>query len=121
MCDYSGPHFGATYPDAVCIDGYLWDAYSGFAVEDGWCYAVGGDDPCPQCNTLAALERVKESVESGYTPGGTPNPDIWRGAVEHCRRLNPDATDAALKSIGPVRALDPTAEDEDRVTVLNEA
>jgi hypothetical protein len=29
MCDFMGQDFGATYPDSVCIDGYLWDADSG--------------------------------------------------------------------------------------------
>ena len=31
MCDFMGQDFGATYPDSVCIDGYLWDADSGNA------------------------------------------------------------------------------------------
>ena len=25
MCNIEFPHFGASYPDAHCIDGYLWD------------------------------------------------------------------------------------------------
>lgn len=41
------PHFGASYPDARCIDGYLWDLDK---CEDGKLYG-GGDDPCPFCNT----------------------------------------------------------------------
>jgi hypothetical protein len=48
------PHFGARYPDACCIDGYLWDLDS---YEDGMLYN-GGDDPCPFCNTDAYLEWV---------------------------------------------------------------
>ncbi len=28
MCDYHAPFFGATYPVACCIDGYLWDLES---------------------------------------------------------------------------------------------
>ena len=47
MCNIEFPHFGAAYPDAHCIDGYLWDMDS---YEDG-CYTSGGDDPCPFCNT----------------------------------------------------------------------
>ena len=52
MCDYQGHEFGATYPDSVCIDGYLWDADSGDASADGegWVYTNGGDIPCPQCS-----------------------------------------------------------------------
>ena len=54
MCNIEFPHFGASYPDAHCIDGYLWDMDS---YEDG-CYTVGGDDPCPFCNTEKWLEGV---------------------------------------------------------------
>lgn len=46
-CGVEFPHFGANYPDAKCIDGYLWDMDS---YEDG-IYTIGGDDPCPICNT----------------------------------------------------------------------
>lgn len=50
MCDYQGHEFGATYPDSICIDGYLWDADSGDPIGDGWEYTNGGDIPCPKCN-----------------------------------------------------------------------
>lgn len=53
-CGVEFPHFGANYPDAKCIDGYLWDMDS---YEDG-CYTIGGDDPCPFCNTEEWLEGV---------------------------------------------------------------
>lgn len=53
MCDYQGHEFGARYPDSVCIDGYLWDADSGDACGDGWCYTLGGEIPCPNCNAEA--------------------------------------------------------------------
>jgi len=58
MCDYQGHEFGATYPDSVCIDGYLWDADSGDATQDGegWIYTNGGDIPCPKCNAEAHRE-----------------------------------------------------------------
>lgn len=58
-CGIEFPHFGASYPDAVCIDGYLWDLDSGF----GGCLTIGGDDPCPVCNTEEWLERVMENEE----------------------------------------------------------
>lgn len=46
------PYFGATYPDARCIDGYLWDLDS-HTHNDGdmQYFSSGGDDPCPFCNT----------------------------------------------------------------------
>lgn len=58
------PHFGATYPDACCIDGYLWDLDK---YEDGHLYG-GGDDPCPFCNEdkyiqWAAAEGDPEDVK----------------------------------------------------------
>lgn len=46
------PFFGARYPDAICIDGYLWDMDS---YEDGG-LTKGGDIPCPFCNTEKFIE-----------------------------------------------------------------
>lgn len=56
-CGIEFPHFGGNYPDARCIDGYLWDLDS---YDDNGNYTVGGDDPCPVCNTEEWLERVME-------------------------------------------------------------
>ena len=53
-CGVEFPHFGANYPDAKCIDGYLWDMDS---YENG-IYTIGGDDPCPICNTEKWLKDV---------------------------------------------------------------
>lgn len=50
------PHFGARYPDARCIDGYLWDLDSSEDDSDGNIFTSGGDDPCPFCNTEEYLE-----------------------------------------------------------------
>lgn len=47
------PHFGARYPDARCIDGYLWDLDK---YEDGHLYG-GGEEPCPFCNTDEYVEH----------------------------------------------------------------
>jgi len=63
-CGIEFPHFGASYPDAVCIDGYLWDMDSGEADEDGVSYSYGGNGyPCPVCNTKEWLEQVIENEE----------------------------------------------------------
>lgn len=59
MCNIEFPHFGASYPDAHCINGYLWDMDS---YENG-CYTIGGDDPCPFCNTEAWLKTVLDNEE----------------------------------------------------------
>lgn len=54
MCNIEFPHFGASYPDAHCINGYLYDMDS---YEDG-AYTIGGNDPCPFCNTEEWLKDV---------------------------------------------------------------
>lgn len=53
-CGYMGRHFGATYIDAICSDGYLWDLDS--CDEPGGALYHGGDIGCPCCNTKAYLE-----------------------------------------------------------------
>ena len=59
-CGIEFPYFGATYPHARCIDGYLWDMegegiyYSSYA---------GNGYPCPVCNTKKWLEQVMENGE----------------------------------------------------------
>jgi hypothetical protein len=40
------PHFGATYPDARCINGFLWDLDK---CNEHGLYG-GGEVPCPFCN-----------------------------------------------------------------------
>ena len=54
MCNIEFPHFGASYPDAHCINGYLYDMDS----YDNGGYTIGGDDPCPFCNTEEWLKDV---------------------------------------------------------------
>lgn len=53
------PHFGAHYPDARCIDGYLWDLDK---YEDGQLYG-GGEDPCPFCNTEEYIKWATDDEE----------------------------------------------------------
>lgn len=47
------PFFGASYPDARCIDGYLFDLDK--CDENGNLYG-DGDIPCPFCNTEEFIE-----------------------------------------------------------------
>lgn len=42
------PYFGANYPDARCVDGFLWDMDK--CDDLGRLYG-GGEEPCPLCNT----------------------------------------------------------------------
>lgn len=57
------PFFGAHYPDAVCIDGYLWDLDK--CNGDGSLYG-GGEEPCPFCNFEYFLENNLDE-ENGNT------------------------------------------------------
>ncbi|WP_321905195.1 hypothetical protein [Paraburkholderia tropica] len=61
-CSFEGPMFGASYPDATCIDGYLWDLDS--CDDDGNLYG-GGDTPCPHCNTHEYLLNYLDKRFSG--------------------------------------------------------
>lgn len=58
------PHFGARYPDATCIDGYLWDLDK---YENGMLYG-GGEDPCPFCNTESYIEWAGVDPEDEEAP-----------------------------------------------------
>lgn len=66
MCDFHEPYFGANYPDACCIEGFLWDLDSCDA--PGGDLHSGGDVPCPQCQHATWLEyAAKEELENdGY-------------------------------------------------------
>jgi len=54
-CGIEFPHFGASYPDAKCIDGYLWDLDS---CDCDGNLTNGGEDPCPFCNTEKWLKEA---------------------------------------------------------------
>ncbi|WP_368607534.1 hypothetical protein [Pseudomonas fulva] len=57
-CDYHDSHFGASYPDAQCVDGFLWDEDSCDA--PGGPLLSGGDIPCPKCNAEAYADHQRE-------------------------------------------------------------
>lgn len=48
------PFFGARYPDARCVDGYLFDLDD--CDSNGNLYDLGYDVPCPFCNKEKFLE-----------------------------------------------------------------
>lgn len=93
MCDFHEPYFGASYPDACCIEGMLWDLDS--CDEPGGGLTKGGDEPCPQCNHEAFMDRVAESKEEeGYCDGWDRKPREYKhsklrheqqGDEERCR------------------------------------
>lgn len=47
------PFFGASYPDATCIDGFLWDLDN---CDDSGLISSGENPPCPFCNTKAFVD-----------------------------------------------------------------
>lgn len=51
------PFFGASYPDARCIDGYLWDLDK---CDEKGLYSSGDNPPCPFCNTQAFVEFMTD-------------------------------------------------------------
>lgn len=60
------PFFGASYPDARCINGYLWDLDK--CDENGNFYGEG-DIPCPFCNTEEFIEYDPFSKEHEFFEG----------------------------------------------------
>lgn len=62
-CDAEFPYFGARYPDARCIDGWLWDLDSCDGSGEDLILTSGGDWPCPYCNARKYLEYVKDEIE----------------------------------------------------------
>jgi len=90
-CGYQGHHFGARYPDALCIDGYLWDLDSGDFNEG---FSTGGEIPCPCCKTADHLEYIAETVQDCFDPG-THQPAIFEHQVRQLVELAPGAALAA--------------------------
>lgn len=66
------PFFGAKYPDATCIDGFLWDLDS--CDEPGGSLTQGGDVPCPFCNRQAFKEYYNEEEDAEIT---MTQMDVW--------------------------------------------
>jgi hypothetical protein len=62
-CGYQGCEFGASYPDSVCLAGWLFDADSGYSIPGGWAYTHGGDIPCPNCNADEHLPQIRLAGE----------------------------------------------------------
>lgn len=101
MCGYTGHEFGASYPDSVCIDGYLWDADSGD--EDGLSH--GGEWACPRCNTRVMLENARdEAIDGGagvYQFAPYCAAILWEGAVRKAMAENRAEAEATLALMEP--------------------
>ncbi len=82
-CGYIGRHFGATYDDAICSGGTLWDLDS--CHEPGGPLYNGGDTPCPSCCRKEWLEYHREDFETeGYLAReeGQPRQYVHRTLIE---------------------------------------
>lgn len=55
------PFFGAKYPDARCVDGYLYDMDN--CNDEGQVYLTGEEHPCPFCNTEKFTEEQKDNEQ----------------------------------------------------------
>lgn len=51
------PFFGASYPDARCIDGELWDLDK---CDENGLYSTGDNPPCPFCNTETFIDYMTD-------------------------------------------------------------
>ncbi len=51
------PFFGASYPDAGCVDGKLWDLDQ---CDENGLYSIGDNPPCPFCNTEAFIDYMTD-------------------------------------------------------------
>lgn len=104
MCQFDGPWFGAGYPDAFCVDGYLHDADAdGYDPQDL-------SHPCPRCNTSEFLAGAKEhcdgtEYQSVWTPGffdEATGEQLWERAKAWAKQENPNQADALIGAIeGP--------------------
>lgn len=108
MCNYAGYEFGGGYLDSMCIDGYLWDADS--CDEPGGGLSIGGDLPCPQCNTVKFLEHGLDEARDGgcgmamFTPHCAA--EQWERTIAHARRHDAAATAAFLLTVKPFKTDD---------------
>ena len=81
------PFFGASYPDARCINGYLWDLDK--CDENGNLYGVG-DIPCPFCNTEKFIEYDPFSKENEFLSeiGCFPRAFLLQYGAQHVQALS---------------------------------
>jgi hypothetical protein len=104
MCGYTCRMFGAPYPDAECIEGYMWDLDS---YEDGL-LTSGGEIPCPSCKTDQWLSMIAEDAQEDLPqPGSTHTPaSIWERAIVYALEVNGPAARNYMASLTPFEVLD---------------
>lgn len=104
MCGFTIPFFGAPYPDALCIEGYLWDLDS----DDGDGYLTsGGEFPCPRCNAATLIEHRLRTLPDDIPQNGEATPaEIWEDTLRACLQLAPQDTIRAVREAGAFCLLD---------------
>lgn len=60
-CGYQGYEFGASYPDSICVAGYLWDADN--CNEKQELYEPTEEIPCPMCHPRLAERYWTSRIE----------------------------------------------------------
>lgn len=105
MCKFDGPWFGAGYPDAFCLGGYLHDADAdGYDPEDT-------SNPRPRCNTRELLSDAKResdgtafvSVQAGPFYDEATGEQLWERAKAWARQENIDDADKLICEIEAVK------------------
>lgn len=61
-CGYTGNDFGASYPDAECFGGWLYDLDN--CDGEGNLYEPIEPHPCPECNHNEWLRQFKDAIEA---------------------------------------------------------
>lgn len=100
-CGYEGAHFGASYPDARCIDGFLWDLDS----DDNGYLTHGGDMPCPQCDLAGWLLMLVDDFSTSLDTNITFDNQPWhkmRAQILALRRFHSLDTIAEMLGKTPI-------------------
>lgn len=103
-CGHTGYMWSARYPDATCVDGYLWDLDS---LEFGTLQS-GGDLPCPACNTHDWLDHHMNDLtgEGMISPASSAPAEKWERIVQFSLETNRTDTIRALARLEPFTLTD---------------
>ena len=84
-CGNEFPYYGASYPDARCIDGYLWDMDLAADIDGEQYLTNGGDEPCPFCNTdEKELRKIEQRSVYNIIEEEKPLLEKFKQAIYDC-------------------------------------
>ncbi len=95
-CGYMGSHFGASYIDAECFGGRLYDM--DYCDGDGLLFTPGDYVACPSCRTEEWLEDAAGHADEGIDGWSATSLFGWFYAIQIALRANRDATVTLLRS-----------------------